>query len=106
MKAPVHNERWQTVYDRLGEIADEMILVHPTRVRAIADARIKNDTIDSRTLAHLLQADLIPEAYAPSKETRALKGVPRQRMFRVRLQTMLKNRIRALLVNTRSSSRE
>jgi transposase len=88
---------WGPVYDWLGEIADEVVLAHPTKVRAIADARIKTDTIDSQTLAHLLRADLIPEAYAPSKETRAVKRVLRQRMFFVRLQTMLKNRIRALL---------
>ncbi len=88
---------WGPVYDWLAEIADEVVLAHPTKVRAIADARIKTDTIDSQTLAHLLRADLIPAAYAPSKETRAVKRVLRQRMFYVRLQTMLKNRIRALL---------
>ncbi len=90
-----HN--WGLVYDWLAEIADEVVLAHPTKVRAIADARIKTDTIDSRTLAHLLRADLIPAAYAPSKEIRAVKRVLRQRMFLVRLQTMLKNRIHALL---------
>lgn len=67
------------------------------KVRAIAEARIKTDTIDSETLAHLLRADLIPAAYAPSKDTRARKRVLRQRMFFVRLQTMVKNRILALL---------
>jgi transposase len=40
---------------------------------------------------------LIPEAYAPSKEGRAVRRVLRQRMFFVRLQTMVKNRIHALL---------
>jgi len=88
---------WGPVYDWLDEIVDDVILAHPTKVRAIADARIKTDTIDSRTLAHLLRADLIPEAYAPSKETRAIKRVLRQRMFFVRVQTMVKNRVHALL---------
>jgi len=98
MKAVVEaTYNWGPVYDWLAEIADEVVLAHPTKVRAIADARIKTDTIDSQTLAHLLRADLIPEAYAPSKETRAVKRVLRQRVFFVRLQTMLKNRIRALL---------
>lgn len=88
---------WGPVYDWLDEIVDEVVLAHPTKVRAIADARIKTDTIDSQTLAHLLRADLIPTAYAPSKETRAIKRVLRQRMFFVRVQTMVKNRIHALL---------
>jgi transposase len=78
-------------------VADEVILAHPLKVRAIADARIKTDKLDSEMLAHLLRADLIPEAYAPSKETRATKRVLRQRMFLVRLQTMVKNRVWALL---------
>jgi transposase len=48
-------------------------------------------------LARLLRADLIPEAYASSKEVRAKKQVLRQRMFLVRVRTMVKNRVRALL---------
>ena len=88
---------WGPLYDWLDEIADDVILAHPAKVRAIADARIKTDKIDSETLAHLLRADLIPQAYAPSKDIRAIKRVLRQRMFFVRIRTMLKNRIKALL---------
>lgn len=88
---------WGPMYDWLAEIADEVVLAHPAKVRAIAEARIKTDRIDSETLAHWLRADLIPKAYAPSKDARAVKRVLRQRMFFVRVRTMLKNRIRALL---------
>ncbi len=88
---------WGPLYDWLTEVAGEVILAHPTKVRAIAEARIKTDAIDSETLAHLLRADLIPAAYAPSKQVRAVKRVLRQRMFFVRVRTMVKNRIRALL---------
>lgn len=88
---------WGPMYDWLSEVAGEVVLAHPVKVRAIAEARIKTDEIDSRTLAHLLRADLIPEAYAPSQDIRAVKRVLRQRLFFVRLQTMLKNRISALL---------
>ena len=88
---------WGPMYDWLAEFADEVVLAHPARVRAIAAARVKTDKIDSEILAHLLRADLIPEAYAPSKEVRAAKRVLRQRMFFVRMKTMVKNRIQALL---------
>lgn len=88
---------WGPMYDWLAELADEVVLAHPARVRAIAAARIKTDKIDSQTLAHLLRADLIPAAYAPSKDVRAIKRVLRQRLFFVRLQTMVKNRIHALI---------
>ncbi len=87
---------WGLIYDWLDELTDKVVLAHPWKVRAIAEARIKTDTIDSETLA-LLRADLIPAAYAPAKEVRATKRVLRQRMFFVRVQTMLKNRILALL---------
>jgi transposase len=88
---------WGPLYDWLGEVADEVLLAHPLKVRAIADARIKTDKIDSEMLARLLRADLIPEAHASSREVRAAKRVLRQRMFLVRLRTMVKNRVRALL---------
>jgi transposase len=85
------------MFDWLDELADEVVLAHPSKVRAIAEARIKTDKIDSETLAHLLRADLIPKAYAPSKDVRAVKRVLRQRLFLVQIRTMVKNRIRALL---------
>jgi transposase len=88
---------WGPMYDWLDELADEVVLAHPGKVRAIAEARIKTDKIDSETLAHLLRADLIPKAYSPSKDVRAVKRVLRHRLFLVQLRTMIKNRIRALL---------
>ena len=98
MKAVVEaSYSWAPMYDWLDEVADDVVLAHPGKVRAIAEARIKTDKIDSETLAHLLRADLIPQAYAPSKDVRAIKRVLRQRMFFVRVRGMLKNRIKALL---------
>jgi len=81
----------------LEEFAEQVTLAHPLKVRAIADARIKTDKLDARVLAHLLRADLIPPAYVPCKSTRRAKRVLRQRCFLVRLRTMVKNRIAALL---------
>jgi transposase len=88
---------WGPIYDWLDEVADDVVLAHPGKVKAIAEARIKTDKIDSEILAHLLRTDLIPQAYAPSKNIRAIKRVLRQRMFLVRVRTMLKNRVAALL---------
>jgi transposase len=88
---------WGPMYDWLDEISEEVMLAHPLKVRAIASARIKNDRIDSEVLAHLLRANLIPAAHAPSREIRALRRVLRQRMFFVQLRTMVRNRMRALL---------
>ncbi len=48
-------------------------MAHPLKTRLIAEARLKTYSIDSGTLAHLLRAALIPQAYAPSAETRDQK---------------------------------
>lgn len=88
---------WGPMYDWLEELSEEVVLAHPSKVRAIADARIKTDKIDSEMLAHLLRADLIPAAHACSPDHRAKKRVLRQRLFLVRLRTMVKNRIHVLL---------
>jgi len=88
---------WGPMYDWLDEMAQEVVLAHPLKVRAIAEARIKTDKIDSEILAHLLRADLVPAAYAPDRSVRAIKPVLRQRLFLVRVRTMVKNRAQALL---------
>ena len=84
---------WMVIYDWLDDICDDVVLAHPLKVKAIADAKIKTDKIDATVLAHLLRADLVPEAYAPSDRTRELRLALRERMFYVRLRTMVKNRI-------------
>jgi hypothetical protein len=46
-------------------------LSHPLRTKAIAAARVKTDAVDTRTLAHLLRTDLLPEAcVAPARAAR------------------------------------
>jgi len=90
---------WGLIYDWLEKMGSvtEVQLAHPTRTRAIAAAQIKTDAIDAHTLAQLLRANLIPRAYVPSPETRRMKQIVRQRLFMVRLRTMVKNRIHSLL---------
>lgn len=88
---------WGPTYDLLDDLGVEVTLAHAQKVRAIADAKIKTDSIDAHTLARLLQADLIPEVHVPSKEVRQHKDVLRQRCWLVKVRTTIKNRIHALL---------
>mgnify|MGYP000308017956 CR=1 FL=1 len=88
---------WPVMYDWLEELVDEVTLAHPAKVRVIAEAKVKTDRIDSRMLAHLLRADLIPAAYVPGAVTREQRRRLRQRMFLVRLSTMVKNRVHTLV---------
>jgi len=85
------------VYEHLDEMGVDMCMAHPLKVRAIADAKVKTDRIDSEVLAHLLRANLIPEAYVPPREIRDLRDLVRHRTALVRVQTSIKNRIHAIL---------
>ena len=69
---------WGLIYEWLEELLNKVALAHPLKAKAIAEARIKTDKISADILADLLRADLLPRAYAPSKQTRNLKNFLRQ----------------------------
>ena len=88
---------WGIIYDVLESIGAEPVLANPLKTRAIAEAKIKTDTIDAQTLAALLRADLIPIVHVPSQEVRSQKNLLRQRFWLVELRTRVKNRIHHIL---------
>src|SRR5262245_7041312 len=88
---------WTVMYDLLEREVQAVYLAHPLKVRARAEARIKTDRIDSKILAHLLRCDLLPTAYVRPREQRVSQQILRQRMFLVRVRTMVKNRIHVLI---------
>lgn len=75
----------------------ELRLAHSQQVKAIAAAKLKNDRIDSATLAHLLRCDLLPEAWMADETTRELRLQVRTRATLVRQRTRLKNQVHAIL---------
>jgi transposase len=85
--------------DLLEELELEPHLVHPSRCKAIASASCRNDKVDAATLAQLLRADLLPEAWIAPQATRDLRAVLRHRASLVRLSTSCKNRIHAVLAD-------
>jgi hypothetical protein len=87
---------WTVMYDLLEAEVRAVHLVHPLKVRAIAEARVKTDRIDSGMLAHLLRCDLLPTAYGRPAQ-RATQQLLRQRVFFVRVRTMVKNRMHVLI---------
>ncbi len=68
---------WEWLAELLEDSGYEFHLAHPLRTRAIAAARVKTDAVDARTLAHLLRADLLPEAYVATRELRDLRDLLR-----------------------------
>jgi len=88
---------WEFIYEGIERRGFEVQLAHPLKVRAIAEASVKTDKIDARTLAKLLRLDMVPQSYIPSRDIRDLRQRVRQRAFLVQRCTSFKNRIHAEL---------
>jgi transposase len=87
---------YRFIYDVLENYM-EVKLAHPYKTKAIAEARIKNDKLDAKMLAHLLRANLIAESYVPPKEVRELRDLTRLRKALIEDRTRIKNRVHAIL---------
>lgn len=88
---------WPAFRRAAGAEADRLVMVHPLRVKAIASARLKNDRVDSETLAHLSRADLLPEAWMASEATQQLRLSTRLRIALGQQRARAKNQLQAVL---------
>ena len=82
----------------LERFVSEVVIANPMHVRAISHAKVKNDQFDSRTLAELLAADLVPRVWIGDEQTRVLRRLTSRRSQLVRARTRPKNEITAVLV--------
>src|SRR6266542_1589942 len=74
---------WGWLVELLEDYGFEPHLVHPSRCKAIASARLKNDKVDAHILAQLLRADLLPEAWIAPPAVRQLRARLRNRIHAV-----------------------
>ena len=88
---------WYYFYELLESKCPDIYLSHPLKTRAIAEARIKTDKIDSGIIAHLLRANLLPTSYIPPREIRDIREVLRYRASLISLRTSIKNKIWAII---------
>jgi transposase len=88
---------WPAFREVVEPEVKRLVLVHPQRVKAIASAKLKNDRVDSATLAHLLRCELLPESWKADRETQARRQQVRLRSTLVRQRTRLKNQVHAVL---------
>src|SRR5450759_1649695 len=88
---------WLDLYNHLSDLHIPVVLANPLKTKAIASARIKSDKVDARILAHLLRTDLIPQCYVPPKDMREIRSLVRHRLSIVKLRTMVKNKVHALV---------
>jgi transposase len=90
---------WGWLVEMLEDYGYQPHLVHPLQCKAIASARLKNDKADAATLGRLLRADLLPEAWIAPLDVRQQRALLRHRFQLVRLRTLLRNRIHAVLAD-------
>ncbi len=88
---------WMKTFESFEKNNIPIKLANPLKTRAIAEARVKTDKIDARTLAHLLRADLVAECHVPAWTTRDQKQILRHRESLVQDRVKVANRLNNLL---------
>lgn len=88
---------YEPIYDWIDDRGYNVTLAHPLKVKAIASAKIKTDTIDARTLAQLKRVDLLPASFVPPKHVREVRSIVRHRASMVRQRSHIKHCIHAVL---------
>ncbi len=88
---------WPAFARAVAGEAKRVVMVHPQRVKAIAAARLKNDRVDSATLAHLSRCDLLPQAWMADEATQQLRLRVRLRVALGRQRTRAKNLLQSVL---------
>jgi transposase len=76
----------------------ELKVAHPTKLKLIAESKIKTDKIDSRVIADLLRTNYLPESYIPEESIRELRSLCRERYSIKTLSVRIKNQIRHCLL--------
>jgi len=88
---------WYSFYELIEDKHIGVQLAHPLKTRAIAEARIKTDKIDSTILAQLLRTGFLPTFYIPPREIRDIRETLRYRASLVSLRTAIKCKVHAIL---------
>jgi len=90
---------WGWLVDLLEELELEPHLVHPSRCKAIASARLQERQGGCGHPGPTAAADLLPEAWIAPQATRDLRALLRHRASLVRMGTACKNRVHAVLAD-------
>jgi transposase len=88
---------WYTFVEWTNEYPLDIVLAHPSQLKAIATARVKTDNIDSKIIADLLRTDFIPKSYIAPKEVRDTRELVRYRTALVRARQQFLVKIHSVL---------
>jgi transposase len=85
------------VYDALKPLVASVTVVHPPHVALIVRAQVKTDKKAALTLAQLHAAGLLPAVWIPPVEVREMRALVAHRKKMVKLSSIAKCRLHALL---------
>jgi transposase len=86
------------IHQVLVEMGAKVTVVHPAKVKPIAESRCKTDKIDAKILCELLRLNALPHpVHMPGLETRALRGLLTARRQLIGARTKLCNVVRGLV---------
>ena len=88
---------WIKTYEAFEDRGIPIELANPMKVRAIAEAGVKTDKVDARTLAHLLRTNLIARCHVAERGVRGVRQLLRERNNLVKARTQAINRLHNLL---------
>jgi transposase len=88
------------IYDTLKPHAEQLLMGHPAKMKAITAGKKKSDRLDARTIADLLRCNLLPACYVLSPEMRDLRRLLRYRNLMVQESVRMQNKIAGLLMET------
>lgn len=88
------------IYDTLQPHAEQLLMGHPAKMKAITAGKKKSDLLDARTIADLLRCNLLPACYVLSPEMRDLRRLLRYRNLVVQESVRMQNKIAGLLMET------
>ncbi len=85
---------WYWIADLCSQIGVKFVLGHALYMKAIHGGKVKNDKIDSKKIASLLRAKMLPMAYVYPQEQRSTRDLLRRRMYFMHHQSELLAHIR------------
>lgn len=89
--------QWGWYGDLLEAKGFTVHLVDVYKSKLIAGTKLKNDRVDSLTLADMMRSDFLPTAYRAPEVTRDMREFMRHRAFLVRLRARVRGRVHQIL---------
>ena len=88
---------WGMFADTVEDLDIEFHLGHPKKMKAIAEAEIKNDRKDAEMIARMAYSGFFPEAHVSTSDTRQLRSLLRFRHFLVKERKKIRQQVQILI---------